>query len=81
MEKQDFINAGFTESEDPQFKFQYSLANPEEEYDGDPPAVLFDVVSNQFCVTDGEAMFIYINSTTPAEAVEWANNISHFEPN
>lgn len=81
MKKQDFLNAGFTESEDPQFKFEYSLKKENEEYENDGPAILFDVVMNQFCITDGEVMFIYFNAETPAEAVEWANKVTHFELN
>lgn len=83
MEKDDFIKAGFTESDDPQFKFEYPLSDSKDEnFAGDPmPAILFDIVLHQFCVTDGEVMFIYFNADNPAEAVEWANKITHFDEN
>lgn len=83
MKKQDFIDAGFVQSDDPQFKFEYSLSDSKaENFANDPePAILFDVVASQFCVTDGEVMFIYFNASSPAEAVVWASKITHFEEN
>lgn len=83
MKKEDFLNAGFIENDDPQFKFEYSLYdNQVMNFSGDPePALLYDVVNNQFCVTDGELVFIYINVHTPFEAISWANKIARFEDN
>lgn len=75
------VLAGFTEQDDPQFKFAYDLKMPDQEYEGDGPALLFDMQSYRFCVTDGESIFIYFNADNPAEAVEWANQITVFEPN
>ena len=83
MEINDFLDAGFTKSEDPQFKFEYDLSektDSEQEHDY-KPAILFDIVSNQFCITDGEVMFIYFNAENPLEAIEWANRVTHFEYN
>ena len=83
MEPIDFLNAGFFATDDPQFVFEYDLSEKAENYQDEEckPALLYDHTSSQFCVTDGEIMFIYFNSENPFEAIEWANKITSFSPN
>ena len=83
MNVQDLLDAGFKHQDDPQFHFEYDLSDKtdtEQEHDY-KPALLWDGLIGQFCVTDGEAMFIYFNADSPADAVEWANRITSFDPN
>lgn len=76
-----FIKEGFALSDDPQFKLEYDLSNPDSDEDEPKPALLFDSVNNAYCVTDGELMFIYFNADSPKKAVDWANKITNFEYN
>lgn len=80
---QGLLDAGFTHQEDPQFNFEYDLSDKtdtDQEHDY-KPALLWDHIMGQFCVTDGEIMFIYFNADSPSDAVAWANRITSFDLN
>lgn len=83
MKIQDLLDAGFTKSNDPQFIFEYDLSEKTETFEEHDykPALLWDNIMSQFCITDGEVMFIYFNAESPTEAVEWANKVTHFDEN
>lgn len=76
--RQSLLDAGFVRSMDIQFPYEFYLAEQESET---VPVLLFDASRSQYCVTDGQLMFIYFNAETPQEAVNWATRITIFEPN
>ncbi len=87
LKKEDFIKAGFKASyEDFMFPFSKQLVSKEEikanELEEEEiPYLLFgnSGLNKGFCIYTGEH-FVWINVTTPAEAVEFASKIISFEP-
>lgn len=83
MKHNDLINAGFKLVDDPQFKYEFKIElsdNEGHEYLETNPALLFDNENGRFCLYEGHN-FIYLNTQDPLKAIEWINQISHFEPN
>lgn len=83
MTVKELLNAGFTQSEDPQFKFEFKIEFENDEVSEEmetTPVLLWDNVNARFCLYEGNT-FIYLNTQDPKKAIEWVNAISHFEPN
>ncbi|WP_347216526.1 hypothetical protein [Chryseobacterium sp.] len=82
MEEKDFLEAGFLKSDDPIFKYVYSLATENEEdyeHESDKPELGYDIGEGRFAIWTGYDVFIYTNHTNPTEAIEWAKQIAYFE--
>lgn len=80
---QDLIENGFKTTEDPQFTHALSLAKEDGDYESEyeKPEIAYDMMNGRFAVWTGLDCFVYTNHTSAKEAVEWANQISHFESN
>lgn len=83
MTQEELTEAGFVKSTDPQFVYEFDLSDNTDTFEEHDykPALLWDNIACQFCVTDGEVMFIYFNAISPKEAIEWASKITMFEVN
>jgi len=78
--EQELKEAGFELNEDPQFPYMYRLVgNQEEIADGQEPCLLYDNICERFSIYTGFDSFVYTNHTSAQEAVNWANQISHFD--
>jgi hypothetical protein len=81
-----FMSLGFAMSNDPEFPWEKSIVSAEviEEMglrEDEVPKLLYGStgINKGFCIFVPEH-FIWINSSTPEEAIEFANQIVAFEP-
>ena len=84
--EQKFRELGFIEAPDPQFPWEKDIISMEqiEElglYNSEVPKLLWGStgINKGFCIFTGDS-FVWINATTPEQAVEFANQIVAFEP-
>lgn len=82
----NFIALGFVKTNDPEFPWEKSIISEEviEEMDlreDEVPKLLFGStgINKGFCIFVPEH-FIWINASTPEQAIEFSNQIVAFEP-
>ena len=85
MTEKDFLENGFKKENDPMFKFRKELVDWDEVENNDLsfddiPCLLYGATSQNrcFCVYTGEH-FIWLNSTTIKDAVDFAEKIVAFD--